>query len=28
MAIQSFKALVDAEENGQTFIGGFRKNFN
>jgi hypothetical protein len=28
MAIQSFKALVDAEENGQTFIGGFRKAIN
>ena len=26
MAIQSFKALVDAEQNGQTFISGFRKN--
>jgi hypothetical protein len=26
MAITSFKALVDAEENGQTFISGFRKN--
>jgi hypothetical protein len=25
MAIQSFKALVDAEQNGQTFFGGFRK---
>jgi hypothetical protein len=28
MAIQSFKALVDAEQNGQTFFGGFRKNIN
>ena len=28
MAIQSYKDLVDAEENGQTFIGGLRKNFN
>ena len=26
MAITSFKGFVDAEENGQTFIGGFRKN--
>ena len=26
MAIRSYKDLVDAEENGQTFIGGFRKN--
>lgn len=26
MAIRSFKDLVDAEENGQTFIGAFRKN--
>ena len=26
MAITSFKALVDAEENGQTFFAGFRKN--
>lgn len=28
MAITSFKALVDAEQNGQTFIGGFRKAIN
>lgn len=28
MAIRSFKDLVDAEENGQTFYGGFRKNMN
>ena len=28
MAIRSYKDLVDAEERGQTFIGGFRKNFN
>lgn len=27
MAIRSYKDLVDAEENGQTFIGAFRKNF-
>ena len=26
MALTSFKALVDAEQNGQTFFGGFRKN--
>jgi len=26
MAITSFKGFVDAQENGQTFIGGFRKN--
>ena len=25
MAITSFKGFVDAQENGQTFIGGFRK---
>jgi hypothetical protein len=25
VAIRSYKDLVDAEENGQTFIGGFRK---
>ena len=28
MAIRSYKDLVDAEERGQTFIGGFRKSFN
>ena len=28
MAIRSYKDLVDAEENGQTFIGGFRKIFS
>ena len=28
MAITSFKNLVDAEENGQTFLSGFRKNVN
>ena len=28
MAITSFKGLVDAEENGQTFFGGFRKAIN
>ena len=28
MAITSFKGLVDAEENGQTFLSGFRKNVN
>jgi len=27
VAIRSYKDLVDAEENGQTFIGAFRKNF-
>jgi hypothetical protein len=26
VAIRSYKDLVDAEENGQTFIGSFRKN--
>jgi len=26
VAIRSYKDLVDAEENGQTFIGAFRKN--
>jgi hypothetical protein len=28
MAIRSYKDLVDAELNGQTFIGGFRKTFS
>ena len=28
MAINSFKDLVDAEQNGQTFFGGFRKSIN
>jgi hypothetical protein len=28
MAITSFKDLVDAEQNGQTFFGGFRKSIN
>lgn len=28
MAIRSYKDLVDAEENGQTFFGSFRKNLN
>jgi hypothetical protein len=28
MAIRSYKDLVDAENNGQTFIGGFRKTFS
>ena len=28
MAINSFKDLVDAEQNGQTFFGGFRKAIN
>jgi hypothetical protein len=28
MAINSFKDLVDAEQNGQTFFGGFRKIIN
>ena len=28
MAIRSYKDLVDAEDRGQTFIGGFRKSFN
>jgi hypothetical protein len=28
MAIRSFKDLVDAEESGQTFYGGFRKTMN
>lgn len=28
MSIQSFRDLVDAEENGQTFYGGFRKTLN
>lgn len=28
MPITSFKALVDAEEAGQTFFGGFRKSIN
>jgi len=28
VAIRSYKDLVDAEENGQTFFGSFRKNLN
>ena len=28
MAITSFKGLVDAEQNGQTFLSGFRKSVN